>query len=62
MLKTAREMAAAVLNDSKADHAARLEVLRAQCLVHVMMASGLRASDTARLTLQEVEMARSLGG
>lgn len=62
LLRTARENVDATLNDKKASRADRLEALRAQCLVHVMMASGLRASDTAALTIRDVELARSLDG
>jgi site-specific recombinase XerD len=62
LLRTARETTTAILKDEKATRSDRLEALRAQCLVHVMMASGLRASDTATLTIRDVEMARSLDG
>lgn len=62
LLRTARENVDITLNDKNASRAERLEALRAQCLVHVMMASGLRASDTAALTIRDVELARSLDG
>lgn len=62
MLETASQMVENMIKDEKADRSARLDVLRAQCLVHVLMATGLRASDTAQLTIREIENARNIGG
>ena len=62
MFATTTRMVTEVLAASKATHLERLEALRARCLIHVLMATGLRASDAARLTLQNIEKARALGG
>lgn len=62
MFAAATRMVAEVLTAPKATHLERLEALRAKCLIHVLMATGLRASDMARLTLQNIEKARALGG
>ena len=62
MFQAATRLVTEVQADAKADHQARLEALRARCLIHVLMATGLRASDAARLTRQNIEKARGLGG
>ena len=62
MLNTASRLVTEVGADKKSTHLSRLEVLRARCLIHILMATGLRASDVARLTIRDIENARNLGG
>ena len=62
MLNTASRLVAEVEANTKSTHSSRLEALRAKCLVHMLMATGLRASDVARLTIRDIENARNLGG
>ena len=62
MLNTANRLVSEVGASAKSTHLSRLEVLRARCLIHILMATGLRASDLARLTIRDIENARNLGG
>jgi site-specific recombinase XerD len=62
MLNTANGLVFEMGKAKKSTHLARLEVLRARCLIHILMATGLRASDVAKLTIRDIENARSLGG
>jgi len=62
MLDTANRIVRELGVNSKSTRSARLESLRSKCLIHVLMLTGLRASDIAVLTVRAITDAQERNG
>ena len=62
MLATANQLVNDLDANGKASRPAILEAARAQCLIHILMTTGLRASDVITLSKKDIQAARDSGG
>jgi integrase len=62
MLATANQLLNDLGANSQASRPAILEAARAKCLIHVLMMTGLRASDVVTLTRKDIQAAKDSSG